>query len=97
MIKQEAKFIYSKIDRTWCPALNDYVEFNSRGFRHLIRKGRLLRSDSEQKRRFVLISDAPKIINSTITIAEHRVEMNKYVLKCTGRRKCVLLIQIFGR
>lgn len=87
MEKEEARAIYFNIGRIWCPALGDYISFNSKGFRHLIRKGRILRPDSEQERRFSLISEVPKIINSAITIAEHRIEMNKYTIKTHGEKE----------
>jgi hypothetical protein len=87
MEKQEARIIYFQIGRVWCPVLDDYVSFSSKGFRHLIRKGRLIRPDSEQERRFSLIPDAPKIINSAVTIAQHRIEMNKYATKMHGKKE----------
>jgi len=62
--KKKAKGLYSKIGRVWCPALNDYVVFNSEGFRHLIWKEGKHRFKSEQKRRFALISCAEEILKN---------------------------------
>ena len=54
--KKKAKKIYSKIGRVTCPALgDDSVAFNSKGFNHLVRKGRIPRKKNKQKRRFVLL------------------------------------------
>lgn len=68
--KKEAKKIYSKIGRIPSPALNnECIAFTSKGFTHIIRKGRNPRPRSEQKRRFRLIPYAEKIVkkpNGTI-------------------------------
>lgn len=63
-IKREAKKAYDKIDRVWCPALNDYVAFRKAGFRHLIWKGPAPRLKSEQKRRFTLLPYVEKILQN---------------------------------
>ena len=63
--KKKAKRIYSRIGKIKCPALSgDFVSFNSDGFNHLIRKGRIPRTRNEQKRRFVLIPYAEKVIKN---------------------------------
>lgn len=50
----EAKAYYSSLGKIWCPAVSDWVVFNIKGFNHLVRKGRFLRSEQEQLRRFFL-------------------------------------------
>ena len=62
LTKRKAKEYYASIGRVWCPALNDYVIFNSIGFNHLIRKRGILRAGSEQKRRLNLLADAVDMI-----------------------------------
>jgi hypothetical protein len=62
--KEKAKSLYLSIGRVWCPALNDYVVFNSIGFRHLMRKHGSLRLKSEQARRFNLIPLAVALIKN---------------------------------
>lgn len=63
--KEKAKEIYGKIGRIESPALNgEYVAFTSKGFDHLMRKGRIPRTRNEQKRRFVLIQYAEQIIKN---------------------------------
>ena len=60
--KLKAKEIYKKIGRVWCPALTDYVYFSNVGFKHLVRKGKRLRSKRDQMRRFSLIPYAANIV-----------------------------------
>jgi len=72
--REKAKNIYSRLDKVICPALgNAEISFSRIGFNHLIRKGRTLRTKSEQKRRFVLIKYIHQIIldpNATILFRE---------------------------
>lgn len=69
MEKEEAKEYYSQLGRVWCPALKDYVVFNSMGFRHLMRKRGKRRPNTEQQRRFALLPNARSIIFDPETIA----------------------------
>lgn len=63
--KQKAKAIYAKIGHIPCPAFRgEIVAFTSEGFSHLLRKGRVPRTRSEQKRRFHLISYVGQIIKN---------------------------------
>lgn len=63
--KKKAKEIYSKVGRIPCPAFNgELVAFNSKGFDHILRKGRIPRTRNEQKRRFVLIQYAERIVKN---------------------------------
>jgi hypothetical protein len=63
--KRKAKEFYGKIDRAWCPALDDYIVFNKTGFQHLMRKGNVPRVNSEQKRRFALLPYACLLLNDS--------------------------------
>lgn len=57
-----AKKFYKNIGRISSPALNgDFVVFNNKGFKHLLRKAKV-RSKSEQMRRFKLLPYAVRII-----------------------------------
>ena len=60
--KKKAKEFYRKIGQVWCPALNDFIIFNSAGLRHLIRKGERPRSRRDQVRRFFLLRSAVGIL-----------------------------------
>jgi len=63
--KEKAKGIYSKIGHIKSPALGDeLVAFTSAGFNHLVRKGRIPRTKSEQKRRFALISHIEAMVKN---------------------------------
>ena len=63
--KKKAKRIYAKIGRVPCPAFGgEFVAFNSAGFNHLVRKGRIPRTRNEQKRRFALIPYVEGIIRN---------------------------------
>jgi hypothetical protein len=35
--KEKAELLYAKLDRVWCPALDEHVIFNRSGFQHLMR------------------------------------------------------------
>lgn len=71
--KKKAHRIYAKIGSVQCPIFNDeLVSFTSRGFRHLIRKrGRATRAKTEQKKRFVLLKYAERMV----TKPAHRVKI----------------------
>jgi hypothetical protein len=63
--KEKAKQIYSKIGSIPCPIFsNEKIAFTSRGFNHLIRKGRIPRPKNEQKKRFALLEHAEKIVKN---------------------------------
>lgn len=63
--KEKAKKFYKEIVSVWSPALDDYVVFNSTGFRHLIWKQGKHRFKGEQKRRFALIPYAAEILKNS--------------------------------
>ncbi|MDB5265663.1 MAG: hypothetical protein JWM39_376 [Parcubacteria group bacterium] len=71
-IKNRALKDYKKIKKMRCPVLNnEYIHFNNIGFRHLIRK-QVMRSYSEQVRRFSLVSYITDIITDPKTELEYR-------------------------
>jgi len=69
--KKKAKESYKKIGRIWCSALNNYIIFNSIGFRHLMQKRGIFRTKEEQKKRFGLLLSARTILESTETNVEY--------------------------
>jgi hypothetical protein len=69
---ENSKEYYSRIGRIWCPALKDYVSFNSVGFRHLLRKKGVLRAGGDQRRRFNLLVDAVRIVKDPEVTFEHK-------------------------
>lgn len=76
-LRKKALIKYREIGVVKCPIFNDEViNFNSRGFNHLVRKGRMVRPIKEQQNRFYLIKFAKKIIqkppNRTIVEFEQR-------------------------
>jgi hypothetical protein len=58
-----AQKFYTKIENIWCPPLGVSVVFNRAGFQHLVRRGRIQRPKSEQKRRFALLVYVRDIIS----------------------------------
>ena len=84
---REIRDLYFKIGHVKCPCLNNkYVYFNQVGFRHLIRKGRIIRHIPDQLRRFALFRFATKIITSDKTkIVEMR--QNRDILSCAMTRR----------
>jgi hypothetical protein len=85
-IKQKSKEEYSKIGRTWCPYLEDYVYFNKEGFEHLLFKTwNRGRSKLEQYTRLRLLALVPGIIAKTHTLQEYD-ERNILVRQKTNSR-----------
>lgn len=75
--KNRARLIYKKIGSVTCPVFNgELIYFNSKGFNHLIRKGRMVRPIKEQIIRFFLIRFVKRVIqkpvNRTIIEFEQR-------------------------
>lgn len=68
-----ANVYYKNIGKIWCPFLNDYVYFNSSGFRHLIfRHWRKRRTIHQQYLRFKFLPLAPQILSKSHTLQEYR-------------------------
>lgn len=88
--KRKARECYGKIGRIWCPALNDFVMFNTAGFHHLIWKRKKPRRRSEQIKRFSLISDAKTIIISSTAASEHRSTEAYYETYRRGKRRTIV-------
>ncbi len=56
-----------------CPAFGgEKIYFNRHGWNHLLRKGRLMRSEAEQKRRITLLHLAPEIITSVLKTEDYK-------------------------
>ena len=63
---------YRKIRNVRCTALlGERVYFNRHGFNHLLRKGRRLRNEEEQKRRLELVTSAPLILAKAQSIYKY--------------------------
>ena len=74
--KERAKLFYDQIGTVWCPAIRDYVICNRIGFQHLIRKGKVLRSQNEQKSRLALVRYIEPILRSfTAFVVEEEREI----------------------
>jgi hypothetical protein len=73
-VQRNAKVLYRKIGKVWCPALNDFIAFDNAGFQHLIRKGKELRPKSEQRWRFDLLEYAKGVLsNPGVTFSHEAV------------------------
>lgn len=90
-LKQQAKEYYHSLDKIKCPALDDYVIFNSEGFHHLRYNSSLSeRSKFEQRNKFAYLPEAVEIIKKTTTIQEIREFLEPVGLKDqSGFRKTV--------
>lgn len=85
--KEKAKQIYSKIGSIRCPALaDDYVTFSRSGLNHLMRKGRIPRTRSEQKRRFTLLTYIEKIIKNPKAFIIYRKNVVKEKVNRHGEK-----------
>ncbi len=70
--KEEAGKEYNKIQKVWCPYLNDYVYFNIKGFNHLIFKSwNTTRTLAEQYTRLRLLRFVPEVVNKSHTLQEY--------------------------
>jgi hypothetical protein len=78
-IRKEAKELYNVIEDAWCPALEDIVLFNNKGFHHLMWKGHKTRSIPDQIRRFKLLPLVKDIITNTcVSIVYQKREDGMY-------------------
>lgn len=86
-IKKATKKLYSKIGRVPSPALNnELVAFTSKGFTHVIRKGRKPRPRKEQKRRFRLLQYAEKVVKNPKAVIEYRTTETKELVNRYGEK-----------
>ena len=96
-----ARAIYSKIPPLYCPLLEDTVYFTRHGFNHLIWKGRIPRSKSQQEERLALIPSIPTIIGDAkadVTFNDSRViRFWTLTSKINDTRVRVVLDQPSGR
>ena len=79
-IEKETREFYASIDRIWCSRLSAFIIFNRAGFQHLVRRGRVQRPKSEQKRRFVLLLYVGEIISDS----EANISYKRKTLECSG-------------
>jgi len=84
--KRKAKAFYKTIGRVFCPALGNYVVFNSIGFQHLMRKRGKRRLENEQKRRFALLRDALCILTNPKVIIIHTTKIETHLQKWRGKK-----------
>ncbi len=105
MVKNQAicdsKKWYSKIDKAWCPLLNEYVTFNNIGFRHLMRKGRKPRPRRDQERRLRLLPLARGIVeNSRATLLHNNETAGKrtkfWAIVESDKEKVTVIIRQVG-
>jgi hypothetical protein len=73
--KRDAKEFYSRIGQISCPGAGIKIIFNRAGFQHLIRKGKIQRSKSEQIWRFSLLIYARLIIESYDAEITHKTKV----------------------
>ncbi len=67
----KAKNEYNEIGRVFCPYLDREVQLTTKGFNHLIYKGRRKRNSSEILRRLESIKLISKIISKSGTLQEY--------------------------
>lgn len=70
--KERVEKEYKSIQKIWCPYLEDFVNFNTEGFEHLLFKSwNRTRSLSEQYTRLRLFHLCPEIIRKSHTLQEY--------------------------
>jgi len=88
--RKKAKRLYKKVGRVWSPALNDYIAFNSTGFRHLVWKGSERRPHSQQLSRFSLLPKVSDILADPDIKTVFRTKKEYSVIKWRGKKKVVV-------
>jgi hypothetical protein len=85
--KKEIEFYkikYFSIRKVACPVFsNEFVYFTRRGFNHILRKGRRLRTVSEQLNRLRLVDLAPYILFISKNFEEYVIERDKNNISIT--------------
>lgn len=88
----KAKEFYKKIGRVMCPALGEYISFNNVGFNHIMRKDGVMRSMTEQVRRFELLPYVEDIIKDP-RAKKANIEYREEPMKVLVNRKGVMVLQ----
>ena len=70
-IKNNTENYYKKIGKTFCPALESVVYFNSEGFNHLLYKNKSVRPQKEQTIKFKLLPIGKEIIEKSHLCQEY--------------------------
>jgi len=88
-IKEDARNLYSRVNRAHCPAFPAEISFGAEGFNHLIYKGeRNERDRSVQIMKFKLVPLAIKLIKLTTTYQEYEETLQEVsVMKYKKRTK----------
>jgi hypothetical protein len=90
--------MYFKIGHVKCPCLNNEpIYFNQSGFRHFLRKGRLIRPIPDQLRRFALFRFVTKVLTSDETrITETRKNgtISSYELTLGVSKNCDIKVVV---
>ena len=68
---EEKRSWYKKIEKVFCPVLNEWVIFNAKGFYHLRYDGTgAMRTQKEQERRFRALGSSIEVIQETLEIID---------------------------
>ena len=84
--KREIREVYDKIGSVWCPAIQEEVYFNAKGFYHLRHETtREERSISEQKHKLSLVPHIKDIVQGMQVLVESRTINNVVYTSLTGK------------
>ena len=73
--RENTKEYLKSIGNVYCPALDERISFNMKGFKHIIYpKGRHVRDEKSHLLRFNLIKPSKKLIELTTTLQEYSIE-----------------------
>lgn len=85
-VKAEAKELYEKISDVWCPYFGEKIQFNAKGWRHLIFKDdRQARSREDQYARLKLFHLVPEVLHKSRTLQGILQKKCFEEIKSTGR------------
>ena len=70
---QKYKDFYKTIVQVHCPYLKDNINFNSKGWGHLIRKGKTFRPAKDIQRRVLQLENAVEVLKLSGTIQEKEI------------------------
>ena len=81
-LKSDSIKYYSSLGKIFCPVFNDYINFNSEGFNHILFKNnRSERDKDSQILRFKLLANAIKLISITTTFQEFEETLKEFQVK----------------
>jgi hypothetical protein len=84
--RKGAEEAYGRLSNIWCPALSAHIAFYRSGLRHLLWKGNLPRSKSDQRRRLALLPYVADILRDPAATVTHEETKISHIVKVGAER-----------